>query len=33
MSNWEMSIGWVRFTVPSSTVEIVKRVLGEGDWI
>ncbi len=33
MSSWEMSIGWLRFTVPSSTVEILKRVLGEGDWI
>jgi phage replication initiation protein len=33
MSSWSMSIGWLRFTVPSSTVEILKRVLGEGDWI
>lgn len=33
MSSWSMSIGWLRFTVPSSTVETLKRVLGEGDWI
>ncbi|MDH4080646.1 MAG: replication initiation factor domain-containing protein [Nitrospira sp.] len=33
MSSWSMSIGWLRFTVPCSTVEILKRVLGEGDWI
>ena len=33
MSSWLMSIGWLRFTVPSSTAETLKRVLGEGDWI
>lgn len=33
MSSWMMSIGWLRFTVPTSTVEILKKVLGEGDWI
>jgi phage replication initiation protein len=33
MSSWLFSIGWLRFTVPTSTVEILKTVLGEGDWI
>jgi len=33
MSSWLFSIGWLRFTVPTSTVEIIKTVLAEGDWI
>src|SRR4051794_7454036 len=32
MSGWTLCIGWLRFTVPTSTVEILKTLLG-GDWL